>query len=101
LGAAIPPGWKRYTIGTPAGGEKVVEVIAPVNEEGWTEGLESMPIWMYPRFVRENARYLGMSNAEFIRGLVFNMHNKPSEGPLTTAARKFYRWATSPSNRWR
>lgn len=49
--------WREYTIGTING--KEVRMLAPVNDEGWTEGLESLPIYMWPALYRANVEKYG------------------------------------------
>lgn len=49
------PSWKEFNIG---GGFKM---LAPRNEEGWSEGLESMPFYMIPAWVQANRKRYGDS----------------------------------------
>lgn len=45
-------GWREYNLGA-------FRMLAPVNEEGWSEGLESMPISMWPQFLKRNMEQYG------------------------------------------
>lgn len=38
-----------------------VQALMPVNQEGWTEGLESMPKWKYPAWIAHNVRTFGVT----------------------------------------
>lgn len=46
------PGWRETNMGR-------FRMLAPVNEEGWSEGLESMPLVMWPEFLRRNMEKYG------------------------------------------
>lgn len=46
-------GFQRYRL------TRNLELLLPYNQEGWTEGIESVPYWMYPMVYRANADYYG------------------------------------------
>lgn len=70
------PGYQRFRI------TKNLEMLLPRNEEGWSEGLESVPYWMYPMVYQANKDYYG---PDFWRVLVQEL------GPNNS----FMRWVVS------
>ncbi len=53
VAAATPPGWREFNFG------KGRKALVPVNEEGWTEGLQSLPYHLYPMWIHANKEFYG------------------------------------------
>lgn len=52
--AGSHPGYREYNLGGS------FKFLAPVNEEGWSEGMESVPWAMWPGIIADNVRHYGV-----------------------------------------